>query len=196
MLAVALEAEVDAYVAEHLEDRDDLGHRLVVRNGARETRTVKTVAGAIEVTAPRGSTTSGSMGRAANARGSTARSCCVVPPQPAGLGVLPLLYLHGLSTGDFVPALSEFFGDGAGLSGPVVARLTRTWQDEQAAFASRSLAEVDYVYIWVDGIHFNVRCGEDRLCCLVVSACGPTGEKSSWPSPRALRESTESGRAF
>jgi len=75
MLAVALEAEVDAYVAEHLEDRDDLGHRLVVRNGRAETRTVKTVAGAIEVTAPRVDDKRVD-GRAASARGSTVRSCC------------------------------------------------------------------------------------------------------------------------
>ena len=86
-----------------------------------------------------------------------------------------------------MPALSEFFGDGAGLSGPVVARLTRTWQDEQAAFASRSLAEVDYAYIWVDGIHFNVRLGEDLgRAVWSWSACGPTGAKRARGHHRRL----------
>jgi len=121
MLAVALEAEVDAYVAEHLEDRDDLGHRLVVRNGRAETRTVKTVASAIEVTA-RGRRQAGRRGERRTPEVPQLDPAAVVPPQPQVSAVLPLLYLHGLSTGDFVPALSEFFGDGAGLSGPVVAR--------------------------------------------------------------------------
>ena len=192
MLAVALEAEVDAYVAEHLEDRDDLGHRLVVRNGRAETRTVKTVASAIEVTAPRvdDKRVDGESGERQRFHSSILLPWCRHSQQVSA--VLPLLYLHGLSTGDFVPALSEFFGDGAGLSGPVVARLTRTWQDEQEAFASRSLAEVDYVYIWVDGIHFNVRLGEDRLCCLVVVGVRADGRKELVAITGGYRESTES----
>ena len=192
MLAVALEAEVDAYVAEHLEDRDDLGHRLVVRNGRAETRTVKTVAGAVEVTAPRvdDKRVDGETGERQRFHSSILLPWCRRSPQVSA--VLPLLYLHGLSTGDFVPALSEFFGDGAGLSGPVVARLTRSWQNEQEAFASRSLAEVDYVYIWVDGIHFNVRLGEDRLCCLVVVGVRADGRKELVAITGGYRESTES----
>jgi len=195
MLAVALEAEVDAYVAEHLEDRDERGHRLVVRNGRAETRTVKTVAGAVEVTAPRvdDKRVDGESGERQRFRSSILLPWCRRSPQVSA--VLPLLYLHGLSTGDFVPALSEFFGDSAGLSGPVVARLTRTWQTEQAAFASRSLAEVDYVYIWVDGVHFNVRLGEDRLCCLVVVGVRADGRKELVAITGGYRESTESWRA-
>jgi len=116
----------------------------------------------------------------------------VVPPQPAGLGGIATAVSARTLDGDFVPALSEFFGDGAGLSGPVVARLTRTWQDEQEAFASRSLAEVDYVYIWVDGVHFNVRLGEDRLCCLVVVGVRADGRKELVAITGGYRESTES----
>ncbi len=192
MLAVALEAEVDAYVAEHLEDRDERGHRLVVRNGRAETRTVKTVAGAVEVTAPRvdDKRVDGESGERQRFHSSILAPWCRRSPQVSA--VLPLLYLHGLSTGDFVPALSEFFGDSAGLSGPVVARLTRTWQNEQEAFASRSLADVDYVYIWVDGIHFNVRLGEDRLCCLVVVGVRADGRKELVAITGGYRESTES----
>ena len=192
MLAVALEAEVDAYVAEHLEDRDERGHRLVVRNGRAEPRTVKTVAGAIEVEAPRvdDKRVDDESGERQRFHSSILLPWCRRSPQVSA--VLPLLYLHGLSTGDFVPALSEFFGESAGLSGPVVARLTRTWQTEQEAFASRSLAEVDYVYIWVDGIHFNVRLGEDRLCCLVIVGVRSDGRKELVAITDGYRESTES----
>ena len=192
MLAVALEAEVDAYVTEHLEDRDEQGHRLVVRNGRAEPRNVKTVAGAVEVTAPRvnDKRVDERSGERKKFASSILLPWCRRSPRVSA--VLPLLYLHGLSTGDFVPALSEFFGDGAGLSGPVVARLTTTWQAEQASFARRSLADVDYVYIWVDGIHFNVRLGEDRLCCLVVVGVRADGTKQLVAINDGYRESTES----
>jgi putative transposase len=109
---------------------------------------------------------------------------------------VPLLYLHGLSTGDFVPALSEFFGSGAGLSGPVVNRLTRSWQEEHDTFCKRSLEESDYVYIWVDGVHFKVRLGEDRLCCLVVVGVRLDGRKELVAIQDGYRESTESWAAL
>jgi transposase-like protein len=69
--------------------------------------------------------------------------------------VLPLLYLHGLSTGDFAPALAEFFGSGAGLSASTIGRLAEQWQAEHAAFSRRDLSERDYVSCWADGIHFT-----------------------------------------
>ena len=155
-------------------------------------RTVKTVAGAVEVEAPRvdDQRVDAETGERQRFHSSILLPWCRRSPQVSA--VLPLLYLHGLSTGDFVPALSEFFGDKAGLSGPVVARLTRTWQAEQAAFASRSLAEVDYVYIWVDGVHFNVRLGEDRLCCLVIVGVRADGRKELVAITDGYRESTES----
>src|SRR5919198_323724 len=71
--------------------------------------------------------------------------------------VLPLLYLHGLSSSDFAPALEQFLGSAAGLSAATIGRLTTQWQDDARAFNNRSLAEVDYVYLWVDGIHVKVR---------------------------------------
>lgn len=82
--------------------------------------------------------------------------------------VLPLLYLHGLSSGDFVPALGQFLGSSAGLSPRTVTKLTEQWQDEQRAFAKRELSGVDYVYLWVDGIHVNIRLEEHKLCLLVM----------------------------
>jgi transposase-like protein len=106
--------------------------------------------------------------------------------------VLPLMYLHGMSSGDFVPALEEFFGSAAGLSASVVTRLTRQWQDEHRAWAQRDLSEVDYVYVWADGVHFNVRLGEDRLCCLVIVGVRADGTKELVAVADGYRESTGS----
>jgi len=87
------------------------------------------------------------------------------------------MYLHGMSSGDFVPALEEFFGSAAGLSSSVITRLTRQWQAERDAFMRRDLSGVDYVYVWVDGIHFNIRLEEERLCTLVVVGVRVDGTK-------------------
>ena len=161
MLAVALEAEVDAYVEQHREARDDGGHALVVRNGRARPRTVVTGAGAIEVNAPRVNDrrVDGTTGERSRFRSS------ILPPyarrSPKVAEVLPLLYLHGLSTKDFVPALAEFFGTSSGLSAAAITRLTASWAAEREAFMARDLSEVDYVYCWVDGVHFTVRLGDD-----------------------------------
>jgi putative transposase len=106
--------------------------------------------------------------------------------------VLVLMYLHGMSTGDFVPALTEFFGSGVGLSSPVITRLTKQWQDEQRAFMVRDLFKTDYVYVWADGVHFNVRLEEDRLCCLVIVGVRVDGTNELVAVADGYRESTES----
>jgi putative transposase len=82
--------------------------------------------------------------------------------------VLPLLYLHCMPTGDFAPALTEFFGSSAGLSPSVITRLTTQWQDEHRVFMWPDLSDREFVYVWVDGVHFRVRLDQDRLCCLVI----------------------------
>src|SRR3954469_19863864 len=155
MLAAALEAEVAAYVDAHRHEVDESGHRLVVRNGHHQPRKVTTVAGAVEVRAPRVNDR-----RVDEATGERRRfSSAILAPwcrkSPKVAEVLPLLYLHGLSSGDFVPALEQFLGTGAGLSHATVTRLTAQWQDEQKTFSGRDLSAVDYVYVWVDGIHVN-----------------------------------------
>jgi putative transposase len=152
MLAEALQAEVDAYIAAHAAERGEDGRRLVVRNGYHQSREVLTSAGAIVVTAPRVNDR-----RTDPATGERARfSSAILPPwarkTPKITEVLPLLYLHGLSTGDFVPALGQFLGSAAGLSAAVISRLTEQWKAEQRAFASRDLSGGDYVYLWADGI--------------------------------------------
>jgi putative transposase len=192
MLAAALEAEADAYVAAFTEELDGDGHRLVVRNGRARSRVIATGAGRIEVEAPRVNDK-----RVDEETGDRRRfTSSIVAPwcrkRPKVSEVLPLMYLHGMSSGDFAPALGEFFGSEAGLSASVITRLTTAWQDERERFASRSLAEVDYVYCWADGVHFNVRLEEDRLCCLVIVGVRADGTKELVAIADGYRESTGS----
>jgi transposase-like protein len=152
MLAAALEAEVAAYIAAHVDQLDDRGRRLVVRNGHAETRQVLTSSGAVEVTTPRVNDK-----RVDETTGQRKRFASVILPawcrkSPKITEVLPLLYLHGLSTQDFVPALEGFLGTGAGLSAATISRLTTQWQDDARAFGRRDLSGVDYVYVWADGV--------------------------------------------
>ena len=192
MLAVALEAEVAGYIGAHANQLDGRGRRLVVRNGHAVRRTITTSAGVIEVQTPRVNDR-----RVGPDTGERERfKSSILPPwcrkSPKVAEVLPLMYLHGMSTGDFVPALTEFFGSGAGLSSPVITRLTKQWQDEQRAFMARDLSHTDYVYVWADGVHFNVRLEEDRLCCLVIVGVRVDGTKELVAVTDGYRESTES----
>ncbi len=196
MLAAALEAEVDAYRAELTAERDENGRRLVTRNGHARARKVQTVAGAVEITAPRvdDRRVDPETGKKQQFKSS------IVPPwcrrSPKVTEVLPLLYLHGLSTGDFAPALEGFFGSAAGLSASVITRLSTSWQAEHRAFMDRSLADRDYVYVWADGVHFNVRLEEERLCCLVIVGVRLDGKKELVAIVDGYRESTESWAAL
>ena len=123
-------------------------------------------------------------------------SSAILPPwarkTPRITEVLPLLYLHGLSTGDFVPALGQFLGSSAGLSAAVITRLTQQWQAEQRAFAARDLSGVDYVYLWADGIHVNIRLEEHKLCLLVMIGVRADGRKELIALADGYRESAES----
>jgi transposase-like protein len=192
MLAEALQAEVDAYIARFADERDERGHRLVVRNGSAEPRQVLTAAGAIEVKAPRVNDKRVDADTGERRRFSSA----ILPPwarkSPQITEVLPLLYLHGLSSGDFVPALGQFLGSTVGLSGPVVTKLTEQWKAEQRAFAARDLSEVDYVYLWADGIHVNIRLEEHKLCLLVMIGVRADGRKELIALTDGYRESVES----
>jgi putative transposase len=189
MLAAALEAEVDAYLAEFAGERDERGRRLVVRNGHAQPRQVTTAAGAVEVRAPRVNDK-----RTDPATGERKRfSSTILPPwcrkTPKIAEVLPLLYLHGLSSGDFVPALEQFLGTSAGLSAATVTRLTAQWQQDYQAFAGRDLSRVDYVYLWADGIHVNIRLEEAKLCLLVLVGVRADGRKELVALADGYRES-------
>lgn len=192
MLAEALQAEVDAYVAQFSAERDERGRRLVVRNGSHQPRDVLTSAGAVEVTAPRVNDKRIDPDTGQRAKFFSA----ILPPwcrkTPKINEVLPLLYLHGLSTSDFGPALGQFLGSSAGLSAPVITRMTETWQAEQRAFCQRDLSEVDYVYVWADGIHVNIRLQEHQLCLLVMIGVRADGRKELVALTDGYRESTES----
>lgn len=192
MLAVALVAEADGYVKSLSGEVDEEGRRLVVRNGYHRARRVATVAGAIEIEAPRVNDKRVDADSGERSRFSSA----IVPPwcrkSPKVVEVLPLIYLHGLSTGDFVPALTEFMGSSAGLSASAISRLVAAWQSEYRDFTKRSLTDTDYVYVWVDGIHFNIRLEDERLCCLVMIGVNSDGTKELVAISDGYRESTES----
>src|SRR5215218_6958692 len=192
MLAAALEAEVDDYLAAHAAERDEGGRRLVVRNGHGHQRQVTTVAGSIPVRAPRGDDR-----RIDPQTGERIRFRSVLLPpwcrrSPKVAEVLPLLYLHGLSTGDFVPALEAFFGSAAGLSAAAVGRLLGAWQADYQAFAGRDLTDRDYVDVWADGVHFRVRLEQARRCCLVLVGVRVDGTKELVAVADGERESTQS----
>jgi putative transposase len=192
MLAAALQAEVAAYVQAHADHVDEAGHRLVVRNGHHQPREVTTAAGAVPVRAPRVNDK-----RVDPASGERRRFSSAILPawsrkSPRVAEVLPLLYLHGLSTNDFAPALTQFLGSEAGLSAATINRLTSQWQDEATAFNTRSLKDTDYVYCWVDGIHLKVRLEQDKVCLLVMIGVRADGTKELIALADGHRESTES----
>jgi putative transposase len=192
MLATALLAEVAAYIEAHADLVDADGHRLVVRNGSHAEREVTTAAGAVTVKAPRVNDK-----RIDEHTGEQCRFTSTILPawarkSPKIAEVLPLLYLHGLSSSDFTPALEQFLGSGAGLSASVITRLTKQWQDEQLAFNTRSLKDCDYVYMWVDGIHLKVRLEQDKVCLLVMIGVRADGKKELIALADGQRESTES----
>jgi len=192
MLAAALQAEVAAYVEAHRGEVDEVCHRLVVRNGHHAAREVTTAAGALPVRAPRvndkriDETTGARMWFASAILPAWSRK------SPRVAEVLPLLYLHGLSSSDFGPALEQFLGSAAGLSPATITRLTTQWQDDAAAFNTRSLTDIDYVYCWVDGIHLKVRLEQDKVCLLVILGVRADGTKELVALADGFGESSES----
>jgi len=191
MLRQALEEEVVAYL-EREQERDARGHALVVRNGKARARRVTCGAGTLTVEAPRVND------RRVDPQGRRQRfTSRILPPymrrSPKVAEVLPVLYLRGLSTGDFQEALPLLLGeDAAGLSPTNITRLTAVWEEEYHAFRRRSLADRDYVYVWVDGVHFNIRLEDERLCTLVMLGARPDGTKELLAVEDGYRESTES----
>ncbi len=192
MLMTALAVEVGQYIEAHGEERDARGRRLVVRNGRAQARKVTCGAGTLEVHAPRVND------KRVNGAGQRERfTSRILPPymrrSPKVAEVLPILYLRGLSTGDFREALPVLLGDdAAGLSATNIARLTAVWEEDYRRFRQRDLADRDYVYVWVDGIHFNIRLEDDRLCTLVIIGVRPDGTKKLVALEDGYRESTDS----
>jgi len=188
MLKAALELEVEAYLTKHADARDERGHALVVRNGTARPRKVTVGSGTVEIAAP----------RVHDRRPESKFTSRILLPwmrrSPKVNEVIPLLYLRGLSTGDFREALPVLLGEAAsGLSPANINRQMGVWETEIAAWRTRDLSEVDYVYVWADGVHVNVRLGEqDRLCLLVMIGVRPDGTKELICVEDGHRESTES----
>ncbi|MCH7476102.1 MAG: IS256 family transposase [Gemmatimonadetes bacterium] len=187
MLVSALDAEVAEYVERHRRDRDEEGRAQVVRNGKARPRKVTLGCGTVAIAAP----------RVNDRRVREQFTSKILPPymrrSPKVAEVLPVLYLRGLSTGDFREALPILLGDDAsGLSPTTITRLTAVWEDEYREFRRRDLSDREYVYIWVDGIHFNIRLEEDRLCTLVMLGARADGTKELIAVEDGYRESTES----
>lgn len=197
MIATALEAEVDEYVASFVEERDEDGRRLVVRNGHARERGLTVGSGTMRLRAPRVNDK-----RVDEQTGERERFSSKILPayarrSPKVTDVLPVLYLRGLSTGDFGPALRDLLGeDASGLSASSIQRLTEQWQADHEAFKARSLRFHRYAYLFIDGIHTSIRLGEDdRLCLLVVIGVRENGCKELLAVEDGYRESTDSWAA-
>jgi len=192
MLRDALEAEVASYLERHRDERDEVGRAMVVRNGKARERRVTVGSGTIEIKAPRIDD------RRVDENGERQRfTSKILPPymrrSPKVAEVLPILYLRGLSTGDFREALPTLLGeDASGLSPTAITRFTAIWEEEYRVFHERDLSDRDYVYVWADGIHFNIRLEDDRLCTLVLLGARPDGTKEVIAVEDGFRESTES----
>ena len=192
MLAAALAAEVAAYIDAYAGEVDQDGYRLVVRNGYHGEREVLTAAGAVPVRAPRVNDKRVDPDSGERQRFSSAILPAWARKSPQMAEVLPLLYLHGLSSSEFGPALEQFLGLAAGLSAATITRLTAQWQDDAAAFTKRSLKDTDYVYVWVDGIHLKVRLEPDKVCLLVMIGVRADGTKELVALADGFRESSQS----
>jgi transposase-like protein len=194
MIAAALRAEADEYVERFSDEVDEHGHRLVVRNGRARERKVTVGSGTIPVRAPRVNDK-----RVDEETGERKRFGSRILPayarrSPKVGEVIPILYLRGLSTGDFKPALEQLLGeDASGLSATTIARLCKEWEQHHERFSKRHLGFSRYAYLFLDGIHVSVRLGEDpKVCLLIVIGVREDGEKELLAVEDGYRESTDS----
>jgi putative transposase len=190
MLTTAIEAEVAEWIDSHRHLQDEQGHRQVVRNGYLPERSITTGLGPVQVRQPR--VHDRRAGEAAEPFSSK-----ILPPylrKTKSLEeLLPWLYLKGISTGGFNEALQALVGpECPGLSASTVTRLLREWQDRYKDWSKRSLADKRYVYLWVDGVHFNIRLEEDRQCILVLMGATADGQKELIAITDGYRESEQS----
>ena len=192
LLATAIEAEVDTYLEQHADHRDADAHRLVVRNGHKDTRQIQTGIGPVAVRQPRVDD------RRRDDNGERIRFTSeILPPYLRKTKSIeeriPWLYLKGVGTGDFSEALGALLGpDAPGLSASTVVRLKACWEQDYATWSKRSLADQRYVYLWVDGIHFHIRLEEEKQCILVVMGATAEGKKELIAIQDGFRESEQS----
>jgi transposase-like protein len=188
MLQMALNAEIEAYLSSMEDVKLVDGRPAIVRNGKHRPRAITVGSGQIEAIVPRTRNRSGQDDNFVSS---------IIPPymrrSPKIDEVIPLLYLRGLSTGDIYPALSELLGSTvSGLSPANVSRLKSCWEREYSQWQKRSIKDKKYCYIWADGIHFNVRFSDNRLCVLVIIGATKSGKKELITVASGYRESKES----
>jgi putative transposase len=194
LLAQAIQAEVAAYLDSRSHLRDEAGRQQVVCNGSLPQRTILTGIGPVEVKQP----------RVQDRRPPQQRekfSSAILPPYLRKTKsieeLIPWLYLKGISTGDFSEALAAILGPQAkGLSAATITRLKAVWAEEYDAWSKRSLAGKHYVYVWADGVHFNIRLEEDRQCILVLMGATADGKKELIALSDGFRESEQSWKAL
>ncbi|PYS60729.1 MAG: IS256 family transposase, partial [Acidobacteria bacterium] len=187
LLRQAVEAEVAEYIEEHRELKDEQERQRVVRNGYLPERSIQTGIGEVVVKAPRARDRAGELKF-------RSRILPVYLRRSRSLAeLLPWLYLKGLSTGDFSGALGALLGQGApGLSATTISRLKESWKSEYEQWAKRDLRDRNFVYIWVDGVHFGVRLEDTSQCILVVIGATADGKKELLAMLDGYRESAES----
>jgi putative transposase len=194
MLQAAIEAEVDGFLVQHADRRDECGKRVVVRNGHLPSRELLTGAGSLEVKQPRVRDNSPAPERRVRF------APTVLPPylrrSKSVDELIPWLYLKGISSGDFSEALAAIVGpDAPALSANVIVRLKEKWFQEYEAWSRRDLSQKHFVYFWADGIHVNVRLEDEanrRQCLLVLMGASSEGEKELLAVVEGYRESEQS----
>jgi len=197
LLGQAIETEVAEYIERHAQLRDAGGHRLVVRNGHKDEREIQTGIGPIAVKQPRVND------QRLDENGQRVQfTSAILPPYLRKTmsieELIPWLYLKGISTGEQREALAALLGPEApGLSASSVVRLKTSWEQEYQTWSKRSLAGRRYVYVWADGVYFNVRLGGDgespnRQCILVLIGATAEGKKELIAVQDGYRESEQS----
>ena len=192
LLTQAVEAEVAEFVAKHADLKTETGQRRVVRHGHLPEREIMTGIGPVAVRQPR-------VRDRASGDGERIRYCQIVPRyarRSKSLEVLiPILYLKGISTGDFEEVLTALVGkDTPGLSASTITRLKEVWTEEHARWQKRDLSAKRYVYCWADGIHLEARLEHEAQCILVIIGATPEGKKELIGFTDGLRESSQSWR--
>src|SRR5689334_24862375 len=193
LLAQAVEAEVASLLNRYADETTDDGRQRLVRHGHLPEREIVTGIGRVTVRCPR------VRDRVGEGSERIRFSSAILPPyarRSKSLEVLiPILYLKGISTGDFEEALVALLGKGAGgLSASTIGRLKEAWSEEQMRWSKRELSAKRYVYFWVDGIHVQARLEEDAQCLLVIIGATPDGKKELVGLTDGVRESVQSWR--
>lgn len=189
LIKQALENEIEEYISSKTAEMQNLKKRLVVRNGYMPEREIVTGIGPLKIQQPR--LDDRELRKYNDQEVFTSQ---ILPRYlrriPSINNLLPVLYLKGISTGDFHTALSAILGDGVkGLSETNIVRLKACWEEEYKKWNTRDLSTTDYVYIWVDGIYFNIRLGDDKTCLLIIIGANKYGKKELLAVSDGYRES-------